>query len=404
MNDMETDVMIIGGGLIGGPLACALATAGLSVSVVDAEDPAAAAAAGFDGRALAVALSSQRLLATIGLWPALVPFAAPINEIRVSDGTSPLFLHYDHNALGDDPFGWIVENHGLRRAVAARLAELPAITRFAATAVAGVERGAGRASAVLADGRRLTAAVAIAADGRASPTRTAAGIGVTGWDYGQAAIVCTVRHSRPHNDTARERFLPAGPFAILPLPGQRSSVVWSETAHLVPPIVGQDDAGFLAELKSRFGGHLGDIALEGPRFAYPLSLQVASAYWVPRLALAGDAAHGMHPVAGQGMNMGLRDVAALAEVLVDAKRLGLDLGSPTVLARYGRWRRFDNLLMLGVTDGLVRLFSNDLGPLKVARGLGLAAVDRMAPVKRLLMRHAMGLVGQLPKLLKGQAL
>jgi 2-octaprenyl-6-methoxyphenol hydroxylase len=259
-------------------------------------------------------------------------------------------------------------------------------------------------TARLADGRQVNAALAVAADGRASPTRQAAGIGVTRWTYGQSAIVCTVAHARPHWDTAHERFLPAGPFAILPLPGRRSSVVWSEKARLASAIVGQDDAGFLAELGTRFGDFLGDLTLEGRRFCYPLSLQAALAYTAHRLALVGDAAHGMHPVAGQGMNMGLRDVAALAEVVVDAKRLGLDLGSAAVLRRYARWRSFDNLLMLGVTDGLVRLFSNDLAPVRLVRDLGLAAVNRLPAVKQVFMREAMGLLGDLPRLLKGQPL
>jgi 2-octaprenyl-6-methoxyphenol hydroxylase len=213
-----------------------------------------------------------------------------------------------------------------------------------------------------------------------------------------------VAHSRPHGDTAQEHFLPAGPFAILPLTGQRSSVVWTEKAHLAEAILAADDASFQRELESRFGDYLGSLTLQGPRFSYPLSLQFARAYCAQRLALIGDAAHGMHPVAGQGLNMGLRDVAALSELLVDARRLGQDLGDPALLARYGRWRRFDNLLMLGLTDGLVRLFSNDWTPLRLARDLGLAAVNRAPPVKRLFMRHAMGLVGDLPRLLRGDGL
>jgi 2-octaprenyl-6-methoxyphenol hydroxylase len=234
--------------------------------------------------------------------------------------------------------------------------------------------------------------------------RRAAGIEITSWDYGQTAIVCTVAHEKPHHDTAQEHFLPAGPFAILPLTGNRSSIVWTEKAHLAGPILAQDDAGFMRELASRFGDYLGGLTLEGPRFSYPLSFQLAQSYTAQRLALIGDAAHGMHPVAGQGMNMGLRDVAALAELLVDAKRLGQDLGDGQILARYERWRRFDNLLMMGLTDSLVRLFSNDVAPVRLARDLGMAAVDRLPPLKRFFMRHAMGLVGELPRLLKGEAL
>jgi 2-octaprenyl-6-methoxyphenol hydroxylase len=408
MMELQTDILVIGGGLVGGPLACLLAEAGFSVVVVDGEDPARAVAPSFDGRASAVALGAQRVLAGAGLWPAITPFAAPIKQIRVSEGASPMFLHYDHREVGDEPFGWIVENRAIRGAIGARFAALPGLTALAPVRVVGLERSAGAASATLSDGRRVTARLAVAADGRGSPTRADAGIAVTRWGYGQTAIVCTVRHSLPHHDTAQEHFLPAGPFAILPLtggaPGGRSSVVWMEKTALVAPILAQDDSGFHRELAVRFGPYLGDIAIEGDRFAFPVVLQFAHLYRARRLALIGDAAHAMHPVAGQGMNMGLRDVAALAEVVVDARRLGLDPGSDAGLARYGRWRRFDNLLMMGLTDGLVRLFSNDVAPLRLARNLGLAAVQRMPAVKRAFMRHAMGLVGEIPRLMRGEPL
>ena len=404
MSDYSADVLIVGGGLVGGPLAVALADAGLTVVVADAEDPATAVAPAFDGRASALGLAQQRVLAAIGLWPAVEPLAAEIREVRVADGVSPLFLHYDHRLLGDQPLGWIVENRALRQAVLARMRSHPLIRLAAPSRPRRLERGAGAVQAILSTGETVSAALAVAADGRASPTRAGAGIGITGWTYRQSAIVCTVGHERPHGNVAQEHFLPSGPFAILPLPGRRSSVVWTERQEVVPAIMAEDDEAFLAELGDRFGGFLGAITLEGPRFAYPLALQFAHAYRGHRLVLVGDAAHGMHPVAGQGMNMGLRDVAALAEVLVEAKRLGLDLGAADVLERYARWRRFDNILMLAVTDGLVRLFSNDLPPLRLARDLGLAAVNRLDPVKRFFMRHAMGLVGDLPRLMRGESL
>jgi 2-octaprenyl-6-methoxyphenol hydroxylase len=398
MSDISSDIVIIGGGLVGGPLACALAGAGLSVALIDSEKPDATLAASFDGRASAVALAPQRMLDAIGLWPDIEPWAAPIKHIRVSDGASPLFLHYDHRDLGDVPFGWIVETR------LKGIARHKNILFLAPAKLAELQREPAGVVARLDDGRTVRARLAVAADGRASPVREAAAIGVTRWAYGQTAIVCTVAHSLAHGDAAQEHFLPSGPFAILPLTGQRSSVVWTEKSHLADAILAQDDRAFQTELESRFGTYLGDLTLEGPRFAYPLSLQFANAYTAHRLALIGDAAHGMHPVAGQGMNMGLRDVAALAELLVEAKRLGQDLGDAQILARYGRWRRFDTLLMLGLTDGLVRLFSNEIGPVKLARDIGMAAVNRVPPLKRFFMRHAMGLVGELPRLLKGEAL
>ncbi|MBC7906622.1 MAG: UbiH/UbiF/VisC/COQ6 family ubiquinone biosynthesis hydroxylase [Rhodospirillaceae bacterium] len=398
------DVVVIGGGPIGGLTACCLASAGLDVAVIEAAEPSALSRPGSDGRSIAVALSAQRVFAGAGIWPLMEPEAQPILEIRVTDGSSPLFLHYDHEAIGDEPFGWIVENTTIRRAVHQRLGELPSARLIAPARVVGVERGATHATVTLADGRTLRTALVVAADGRASPTRQGAGIGLTRWDYHQSGIVCTVAHEKPHNGVAHEHFLPSGPFAILPMQGNRSSIVWTEKLHLADAIVGQSDEGFLAELNSRFGDFLGRVELAGPRFHYPLSLQFAERATDRRLALVGDAAHGMHPIAGQGMNMGVRDVAALAEVVVDARRLGLDVGGPDVLARFQRWRRFDNMLMLGLTDVLNRLFSNDIGPLKLARDLGLAVVQAMPGMKRVFMKHAMGVVGDLPRMMRGERL
>jgi 2-octaprenyl-6-methoxyphenol hydroxylase len=401
----ETDVLIIGGGMVGMTLAAALAGAGVRVVVIDAQPARLRTAPAFDGRVSAIAAGSKAMLAAIGVWPRLEAEAEPILDIRVSDGHSPLFLHYDHRDLGDGPLGHMVENRHLRQALLAHLAGLESARLIDGRKVVSLDRDGARAAARLNDGRIVRAPLAVATDGSGSPTRRGAGIGITQWRYPQTGIVTTVAHARPHRGIAQEHFLPAGPFAILPMAGRRSSIVWTERTALAQRLVALDEAAFSAELALRFGDYLGKLRPVGPRFSYPLALLHADSYVAPRLALAGDAAHAMHPIAGQGLNMGLRDVAALAEVAVDGIRLGLDPGSPAVLEKYQRWRRFDNALMLAATDGLNRLFSNDVAPVRLARDLGLAAVNRMPPLKRLLMRQAMGLLGgDRPRLARGEAL
>ena len=399
---LSADVLIVGGGPVGGTLACALSAAGMEVIAVDQADPAAGLDAGFDGRASSIALGSQRILDALGLWAGMEPHAAPIRHIRVSEGESPLFLHYDERDTGGPPFGYMVENRFIRKALFDRIPTLDTVRLLAPARVDGLERSASGVEARLADGRRISARLIVGADGRASGIRAGAGIRVTGWPYRQTAIVCTVAHERPHDFVAHEHFLPTGPFAVLPLLGNRSSIVWTERKDLAPAIMALDEAEFLAELERRFGDYLGRLRVVGPRWSYPLSLQHAETAIALRLALVGDAAHAMHPIAGQGLNMGLRDMAALTEVLTEARRLGLDIGADTVLERFQRWRRFDNTLMLAMTDGLNRLFSNAIGPVRLARGLGLAAVNRMPPLKRLFVRSAMGLAGRLPRLMQGQ--
>lgn len=409
---IDTDIVIAGGGLVGMTLGVALAGAGFAVAVVDRETPEAVRDAAYDGRASAIAHGSAKVFEGIGLAGHLDGRLSPIRDIRVVDGhplrgISPLFLHYDHRELGDEPFGYIVENRHIRQALQARAAELPGLSTIAPAQGVDIGLDGPRATLTLEDGRRLSGAVLIACDGRGSRLRDKAGIGVTRWDYEQTSIVCTVAHERPHAGVAVELFLPTGPFAMLPMIEDRSNVVWSETAARARALMALDDDAFLMELHARFGDWLGEIALSGPRFAYPLGLIHAERYTGPRFALAGDAAHGIHPIAGQGFNLGIRDVAALAEVLVDARRLGLDPGAASVLADYERRRRFDNQLLIAVTDGLTRLFSNDVGPVRLARDLGLAAIHRAAPlkpVKRFLMRHAMGVVGDLPRLVRGEKL
>jgi 2-octaprenyl-6-methoxyphenol hydroxylase len=406
---IDCDIVVIGGGMVGATLATALGGAGFEVCVIDREDPAAALEAGFDGRVSAIAHGSQRMLAALDLWPGMAPDAEPIRDIRVSDGSSLMFLHFDHADIGDEPFGYIVENRVTRRALNDRLTASAGARLMAPMTVAGLERQGGGVEATLGDGTRLRAALAIAADGRHSRVRRDAGIATTEWSYRQTGIVCTVAHELPHHGAAQERFLPAGPFAILPMTtdaavGHRSSIVWTERAGLVAPLFALDDGEFIAQLAARFGDHLGALEVVGPRFSYPLALMHAERYIDHRLALIGDAAHAIHPIAGQGLNLGLRDIAALAEVLVDARRLGLDIGHGSVLERYQRWRRFDNVVLAAATDGLNRLFSNDLLPVRMARDLGLAAINRIAPAKRFFMRHAMGVLGELPRLVRGERL
>ena len=399
------DVAIVGGGMVGSTLALALGQAGFRVALIDREALATQTAEAYDGRASAIALGSKRVLAGLGVWPRLAPDAGPILDIRVSDGPSRLFLHYDHRAVSDEALGYIVENRHLRRALADGLAACPAVTRHAGVALAGLDRSADAAGVTLADGARLSARLVVGADGRGSRVREDAGIAVTAWRYPQTAIVCSVRHERPHRAVAHERFLGAGPFALLPLKDpHRASIVWTESDRRIDAMLALDDAGISRAMTARFGDSLGALTIEGRRWTWPLGLHHAARYIDHRLGLVGDAAHGIHPIAGQGLNLGLRDVAALAEVLVDARRLGLDIGHQPVLERYQRWRRPDNVALLLATDGLNRLFTSDAEPVRLARDLGLAIVNRLPPLKQVFMRHAMGLLGDLPRLTRGERL
>jgi 2-octaprenyl-6-methoxyphenol hydroxylase len=398
----DAELLIVGGGLIGLLLGAACAGAGLAVTLVDRQDPATMLGEAFDGRASAIAHGSQQVIEALGLWSRIAAEAEPIREIRVADDISPWFLHYDHRDLGiDAPLGYIVENRVLRRGLIEAAQALPNLRLLAPLAVERVDASGFAVTASLSDGRRLQARLVAAADGAASPLRRAALIRTIDWHYPQIGIVTTVRHARPHHGVAVEHFLPAGPFAILPMTGNRSSIVWTERAELASRIAALPDDAFAAELAARFGDFLGAVEPVGPRSTYPLGLMLAERYAATRLALVGEAAHLIHPIAGQGLNLGVRDVAALAELIIDWRRLGLDIGDDRVLSRYERWRRFDTMMLAAVTDGLNRLFSNRIIPLRLARDFGLVVVDRLPSLKRLLMRDAMGISGDLPRLVRG---
>lgn len=404
----QVDILINGGGMVGLPLGLALAQGGLKVLVVDAAPPAKVLEPAFDGRVSALAYASVRMLKALGVWERLAPHAQPIHEILVTDGqkgkpASPFSLHFDAEEVGADSLGHIAENRHTRIALYAAVESCPNLALMAPASVASVTIQAGGAVARLADGQEVSAALVIAADGRESALRAQMGMQIIGWSYPQTGIVATVEHEKPHNGVAYEHFLPSGPFAILPMTGNRSSLVWTEVRAKVPGLLALDEEGFNAELAQRFGAHLGKTKAAGPRWSYPLSFHLAREFVRPRFALAGDCAHGIHPIAGQGLNLGLKDAAALAEVLLDAARLGRDIGALDTLKRYERWRRFDSFALAASTDALNRLFSNDIAPLRHIRDLGLGIVDSIGPARRFFMRHAGGDVGKLPRLMKGEA-
>jgi 2-octaprenyl-6-methoxyphenol hydroxylase len=404
----DADILIVGGGLNGPALGLALAQGGMRVTVIDARPAPARAEAGFDGRAYALAIASQRLLAAIGVWPQLAPQVQPILKIKASDGRAgqgpaPFFLTFDAAELEEGPMGFMVEDRRLYAAFLDVMAQTPGLTLLSGESVVAQDISARGVTVNLASGKVLSGRVLIGCDGRASGTAQRAGIKRQGWGYGQTALVTAVRHEHNHDGIAHQFFMPSGPLAILPLPGgHHSSIVWSETDAAAAEIQALDDDAYLAALRPRFGDFLGEIALAGARFTYPLSLTLADAFVKPRLALVGDAAHGVHPIAGQGLNLGFRDVAALAEVLIMAHRRGEDIGAVDVLERYERWRRFDSTTLALGMDSVNRLFSNDNPLLRAGRDLGLGMVNALPGLRRHFMRQAAGLKGELPKLLTGR--
>ncbi|MBS0221263.1 MAG: UbiH/UbiF/VisC/COQ6 family ubiquinone biosynthesis hydroxylase [Proteobacteria bacterium] len=417
MDGERFDLAIVGAGLNGSVLALAAGETGLRTALIDRLPLTSMTEAGFDGRTTAISYTSQRLFEALGVWAEIADLAEPILDIRISDAAhdgraSPFFLHFDHREAnaGDPPaaaMGWIVENRFLRGALLRRLAACPSVERIAPDEVLETTRTPDKAELRLQSGRQLVARLVASAEGRQGTMRQEAGIGARAWSYNQIAIVLVARHERPHRGVAQEKFLPGGPFAILPMRDSeagehRSSIVWTERASIAKRLLELDGPRFQAEFVRRFGDFLGEVDTTGPRWSYPLQLVHAERYVEKRLVLVGDAAHGLHPIAGQGYNLGVRDIAALVEVLVDAKRLGLDIGAADTLERYAQWRRADNFTMVAATDLLNRLFSNDIKPLRLARDLGLAAVNRTPPLRRFFLRHAMGLVGDLPKLIRGE--
>ena len=404
------DAVVAGGGFAGRALALALAKhapQGFRIALIDADAPQTQPQT--DARALALSAATKGVLSVLGLWPELAPNAQPILAIEITDSPlqadlRPHLLGFDDELKEGEPGAFIVAAGELSRVLAAAVAAESAIEVIAPETVADFTAGPFAVTAKLGNGQEIEARLLVAADGKRSRLRERAGIKCVGWSYPQIGIVTTVAHERPHHGKAVQHFLPAGPFAILPLAGNRSSIVWTEDKAKGEAIMAASEADFVAELGTRFGHRLGEISLAGPRQSFPLDFQIARSFVADRLALIGDAAHVVHPLAGQGLNIGMRDVAALAETIVENARLGLDIGGAAALERYQRWRRFDSAFSATVMDGLNRLFSNDSAPLRALRDLGLGLVDRAPGLKRFLVREAAGRTGQVPRLLKGEAI
>lgn len=402
------DIVIAGAGYVGLATAVAIVTAAphLKVTIVDGAPEGVWKK---DGRSSAVAAAACRMLQRLDCWDAMAPHAQPINEMivtdsRTSDPVRPVFLTFGGETEPGEPFAHMLPNTAMNGALRKRAAKL-GVTLAEGVSVDGFDRDDGGVTVNLGDGRAIRARLLIAADGVRSRLRTFAGIKTVEFDYGQSGIVCTVAHERPHNGRAEEHFLPAGPFAILPLTGNRSSLVWTERTTDAERLVKSDPLVFETELEHRFGLKLGELTVETEPRAWPLKLVLARDFVRPRFALAGDAAHGIHPIAGQGLNMGYKDAAALAETIVEADRLGQDIGALDVLERYQQWRRFDTVQMGMTTDILNRMFSNDFAPLRAMRDIGLGMVDRLPPLKRFFIGQASGLTGRgSPRLLRGEAI
>lgn len=401
------DVLIAGGGYVGLSLALAVKVGApdLDVAVVDLREPAQADK---DGRASAIASAARTMFSALGAWDAMGAEAQPINSMVITDSETrdpirPVFLTFDGQTKDGEPFAHMVPNGAMTKSLRARCAQEGVVIE-APQIVDDFTTETGRVDVRLGDGRNVAARLLVACDGVRSKLRDLAGIETVGWMYGQSGIVCTIKHELDHEGVAYEHFLPAGPFATLPLPGHRSSIVWTEKTATADALVNGDEFTFMLELERRFGTVFGDLELDSRRVAYPLGLKLARSFVAPRLALAGDAAHGIHPIAGQGLNLGLKDTAALAQTVVDAARLGLDIGSLDVLEGYQRWRRFDTAQMGVVTDVLNRLFSNDMAPVRALRSFGLGVVDRIPQLKNYFIDEAAGVSKERPRLMSGEAI
>ncbi|WP_375254418.1 UbiH/UbiF/VisC/COQ6 family ubiquinone biosynthesis hydroxylase [Yoonia sp.] len=402
---MENDLIIVGGGLNGPALALAAAQSGFTVTIIDSLPLDTRNSPDFDGRSYALAHASMRLLRGIGVWDAVRDNAQPMLEIKVTDGRagegpSPWMMHFDHAEIEEGPMGFMVEDRHLRRAFLDALMANPLITQLSEETVIAQSTDIGGASVTLASGKMVTGKLLVGSDGRKSGTATRAGIKRTGWDYGQTAVVCAVKHEKPHGGIAHQFFMPNGPLAILPLTKDRSSIVWSESEKRAAELIAMNDADFLDALRPAFGSFLGEISLTGARFSYPLNLTLANSFIADRTALIGDAAHGVHPIAGQGLNAGLRDVAALADVLESARGRGEDIAGAQALARYQQWRRFDTATLALATDAFNKLFSNDNPLLRAARDIGMGVVNAAPGLRRGFIREAAGLTGELPRLMR----
>lgn len=404
--DFDADILVAGGGLNGTATALALASAGFHVVLVEPRPRAERKADDFDGRSYAFAISSMRVLQALDVWPQLKD-VQPILRIKVTDGRagegpSPLMLTFDHGEIEEGPMGYMVEDRYLRSELL-RAAERSGVTQIDDRVIEHRADGAG-ALVVLGSGETRRVRLLVGCDGQNSPIAVRAGIGRMGWNYDQTALVCTIAHEEPHLGIAHQFFMPSGPLAILPLSGNRSSIVWTERAARAESVRAMNESDYLDELRPRFGSFLGQVSLAGRRVAYPLRLSIAERFIADRVALAGDAAHVVHPLAGQGLNAGLKDVAALAEVVTDANRRGEDFGRPEVLKRYEQWRRFDTMALAAATDGFNRLFSNDFALLRGLRDVGLGLTNAIPGVRRAFIREAAGLTGDLPRLSRGKGL